>query len=392
MKPVLKHLDARWLKSFFDGTALSEQKRFSQEYVNPGVIVRNDPLHRKTPARWRYNISNDVALQNDPEAPYEWNYRQVHVLTGTIIMKAVGVQGTFIPDPLPQEYDYSDVYNQALSRLNDQVRGNLDLSVALAEAGKTAQMIDRVGKVLKFARKVKPKGGFRRPGPLRHINDASHAAANGYLEFKYGWKPLLSDIFAVADESINLTFNQLQTFRASAKIPIIGDYKEVPVAIEALSAVPMRIFSDGGKKCARIQMALQIPDSSFDIARWTSLNPLSLGWELIPYSFVVDWFVDVGSYLRNIETALYYNVQFRHGFVSKFCYWPMSARIRNYSDIISGYKCEAQGLWASKLFMDFSRVVLTSYPMPSLPRFSADLGSSQLTSAAALLRQLLRRA
>jgi hypothetical protein len=34
------------------------------------------------------------------------------------------------------------------------------------------------------------------------------------------------------------------------------------------------------------------------------INPVSTAWEVIPYSFVVDWFVNVGSYLNAVASSL----------------------------------------------------------------------------------------
>lgn len=33
-------------------------------------------------------------------------------------------------------------------------------------------------------------------------------------------------------------------------------------------------------------------------------NPVVTGWELVPYSFVIDWFVDVGSTLKSLSLAV----------------------------------------------------------------------------------------
>lgn len=33
-------------------------------------------------------------------------------------------------------------------------------------------------------------------------------------------------------------------------------------------------------------------------------NPLLLGWELIPFSFVADWFIQVGDYLETLDALI----------------------------------------------------------------------------------------
>lgn len=380
-------------KTFFpSGTTLKESKSFSQEQVSPGPTLRNDPIYHKLPATWSYRVFNRMAL-NDYEGSDKPSHK-IKYASGLKKMDADGCYGVHIPDPLESDFDNSSVLNQALTRLNDQVRGNLDLSIALAESGKTAKMIKNAGKVITFSGEHKPPGGYPllpKLGVIRRVSDVSLALANGYLEYKYGWKQLLSDVFNVADESIRFTLNQLQRFSASARDKQRSEVT-VYASINGESNVPHKIKWDVTRK-ARYTIDLMIPNSAFDIARWSSLNPISLGWELIPYSFVVDWFVDVGSYLRNFETACFYNTRFRRGYKSSLSVHIGEGEVSHFTAIspFDGSKSEMSGLQSGIHVINFRRDVLSSYPTPSLPKFKVDLGSSQLTSAAALMRQFLRR-
>jgi hypothetical protein len=57
-----------------------------------------------------------------------------------------------------------------------------------------------------------------------------------------------------------------------------------------------------GKKFSRAQFVAHVKLSNPNLALASALglaNPVAIAWELIPFSFVVDRFVDVGSYLNS---------------------------------------------------------------------------------------------
>jgi hypothetical protein len=135
---------------------------------------------------------------------------------------------------------------------------------------------------------------------------------------------------------------------------------------------------------------MEIPETRFDIRRWTSLNPASIAWELMPYSFVVDWFYDIGGMLRRFESALLYGKQFKKGYQSEL-YYHHSAFQRNglQDSVLPGYQFYGElTAWVRRV--QFERIVFASLPTGQLPTIRADLGSSRLLSAAALLSQFLK--
>jgi len=276
-------------------------------------------------------------------------------------------------------WERGTLYERALSKLNDKARGSLDLSISLAESGQTYRMTKSVGKFMDFA-KYAGLGGFVA---------GTRAAANGWLQYRYGWKPLMSDIFQAADEGIRIVINKLEHFHAKEKIPMMGMVN--PLQSVNGVAVPTEVEMTGVQS-ARFSISLRMPDGTHDPTRWTSMNPISIGWELIPYSFVFDWFVNVGGYLRNIETALLYNTRFHSGCLSEIYAISTEEHVNFYQDKDPGntnrrwekFSCFSRDV-------SFVRTVLTGYPSPRRPTFQVDLGSGKLITAAALLRQMLKK-
>lgn len=322
--------------------------------------------------------------------PTPWNYTTAKVLRHygekeTLNSSGGLIAGLFGVIDIPQQEERSQkdtVYNMALDRLNGKVRGSLDLSIALAESGTTARMVRNTFKVINHARKLKPPGGF---GSTRDV-------ANGYLQYKYGWKPLLSDVYNAANESIRVVVNKLEKVQASARIPEGRKYVRKYASYGSSTNVPIdRTVSEGSFSGCKVGVSLEIPPDAFRLDRWTSVNPVSIAWELVPYSFVVDWFLDIGSYLRNIETALLLGARFRSGYVSEIWRSEVKDELSNWVSPVNAFnqKHRYTDNVGERLDIIFTRVRLAGYPFPRRPTINVSLGSGQLFSAAALLRQFM---
>lgn len=336
---------------------------WSKLVVTPGAMIQGN-FH--DPNNWNYTINDEQGwegsqYQYNPSAKTKIEYR--------------GRLGNGGITPFIPSSSQSLVYNMALERLNSKVRGALDLSIALAEARTTARMVKSISKVVDFARAVK-----RRFGSTKDI-------ANGWLQWQYGWKPLASDIFNIADEATNIIDKAV--YRTYASGTIRYDVNESVLYGNLPYGGTTRLVRKGKyKESCRLHVAVNV--GGWDAARFSSLNPVSIAWELLPYSFVFDWFLDVGSYMRNLETGLLYGTAFRSGYRSDLIVYDGTEE----SDPGYIYSSSGVNYWSnvqrSIRFRKFSRSKLVSYPLPYLPKFQADLSSQRLFSAAALLRQILR--
>jgi len=380
MKSYSKNISTSWM---------TIDERFIPPFVTSGL----------TPG-WTSSLSCPQSNKGDLTTPTSWSYTahdvyNVHgsaVLTGIMSFnKGMRIISTGnLADsgmPVPEWDNRNAVYNLALSRLNDKVRGSLDLSIALGESRTTIRMLKNTAKLLSFARLRMPPGGF----------GSSRDVANGYLQWKYGWKPLLSDVFDAANESISICVNHISKVHASAKLPLSGAGSVRYGSVHNTPNVPfVRVFdggwTQGGFQGCKVGVTLEVPQNVHNASRWTSLNPLSITWELIPFSFVADWFLDIGSYLRNLETGLLYNSVFKTGYKSELFRASFTDECQFYQAPIplgSQFETKLFGLVAEYRHVEFLRTRLASYPLPHRPTFKVDLGSSQLFSAAALLRQLI---
>jgi hypothetical protein len=394
---------------------------------------------------WRHTLTCAPLIKGNFKDPNPWSYsvRSSSGLVGKTRRTAwppgpnkstINEDGLLTSDPtyiwLPF-YDFSNVQaratNIALGRLNEKIRGSLDLAVDLAEAGQTLKMTNLVNRFVagiadmkasyrrEVARKVSAtrrrqqlssrlrrweRGlgarypSFYRPLPpatrestiARIVGGPSSLLANGWLEYSYGWKPLIGSIYGIAENVVGFVRNN-DKVSASGK-EVISFRTTVPYSFSGITVpggIPVELE---GKAVTRYAITMR-PNYDLTLAKWSSLNPYSLAWELMPYSFVIDWFLDIGSYMRNLETALIADNQFNSGIVSKLVYCRIKAAVSSSRYVSTAGEWQEIRGSAEKYQSDFSRVKLPSYPLPTLPSFQMDLGASRLLSAAALLRGFL---
>jgi hypothetical protein len=274
--------------------------------------------------------------------------------------------------PFPDFLNSDIAYNQALSRMFDSLRGQVDLSIAIAEAGQTVKMFKAVTKAVSYIRSFSPKNW-----------------GNKWLEYQYGWKPLLSDIYQSASQ-IRSSSNSWMRIQGTG-----SDRDEISSDVYSPESWPWsggmtRKSKFNRSTRARFNCTFHLEDTTLQrLGNWTSLNPVSIAWELTPYSFVVDWFYDVGGYLRNLETAMLHNSSFHSGYLT------IGQAVQG-SGTESGagyngpyyYKIDLAGSYTAR---KFERTILQSMPFPRAPSFKAALGSQRLLSAASLLSQFLGR-
>lgn len=128
------------------------------------------------------------------------------------------------------------------------------------------------------------------------------AAADAWLEFTYGVKPLAQDLYdsyaTWRDGSKGKPL--IQRVQVSAHASSVGSTSKgtgLTNVTESWSlsrsdrVTAYAVMSNGGLSAALGQFGLT--------------NPASLAWELTTMSFVVDWFVNVGEVLGSLDNPLY---------------------------------------------------------------------------------------
>lgn len=117
-----------------------------------------------------------------------------------------------------------------------------------------------------------------------------------WLEYNYGWKPLLSDIYTLANSMFTvppyyLSRNvELEFAPAKGKREYWGsEYTYVTTTSTFVTA----------KARATGYITVDEP-AMYSLAQMGITNPAAVIWESVPFSFVADWFLPIGDYINQM--------------------------------------------------------------------------------------------
>lgn len=220
--------------------------------------------------------------------------------------------------------------NESVNDLNNRLRNKLkgdgvNLGMALAEYNKTAKLFGELaGDVAKLYRAIKGKPPRKKRGasngngrkspkgnPPRSLKDnadtASKEAASRTLQFNYGVTPLALDMV----DSIKLMREaglMLPVLQATVGRRIYGE-KTTKTVFQPINEVTLR--PEHTYSCLRVIRLTAIADIRWELMLSTLgqtglTNPFALAYELVPFSFVLDWWINVGDVLASLDNALYF--------------------------------------------------------------------------------------
>lgn len=198
-----------------------------------------------------------------------------------------------------------------IGKLQDLVQGSdFNLGIALGELGDTLGLIGdtagRLGLALGAAKNGKfglaqdflLRGTKRNPNTnvkdlLGNKKPSSKMLADGWLELQYGWLPLLKDVEAGAQMlAHHLNVPMRQSYRVSVR-------KEInSTRISQVGYNPLHKATGTCVKTHRKSIIARIEEKGSIPQLLGLTNPELVAWELVPYSFVADWFIPIGDWLQ----------------------------------------------------------------------------------------------
>lgn len=208
---------------------------------------------------------------------------------------------------------------QALISANDQIKligklqdlmygSDFNMGVAMGEMPELLGLIGdtagRLGGALGAARKGQfgLAADFLLNGTKRHkkthknlpkSKTTSKMLADNWLELQYGWLPLLKDVEAGAQMlAHHLNVPWRKSFRVSLR-------KETSsTRISQVGYLPSQQATGTATKSHRLSIIARVEEKG-SIPQLLGLTaPELVAWELVPYSFVADWFIPIGDWLK----------------------------------------------------------------------------------------------
>lgn len=192
----------------------------------------------------------------------------------------------------------ADSINRAYGKLVEDIGDASLWAVNVAEYKQAIKLIgDDAFKLIRFVRALHR---FDFPEAARvlktfipkGLKPKAKEFGNNFLKFHFGWEPLVKDIGA-AISTLQSPINSKQVTGKSGKVNRIEDTGKI--------GSPWSRQVDVITTYTRMSCTVTVTNPNLYLASQLGfVNPLAVAWELVPFSFVVDWFVNVGQFLGSM--------------------------------------------------------------------------------------------
>jgi hypothetical protein len=385
-----------------DGSVSASDTRVGQrvEKWREKISKGSDAGSAYSRTAYRYKSSSGVAT-----------VKSVHRLDSAV-KRDVTVFGVINPNQSISPLSISSPEGEALSRLYNSIKNKqegMNGLLILGELRETIKMLRRPGEGLLnlFSDYLGTAKGLRETWSRKKGNNRKRfekAASDLWLEYSFGWKPLISDVRDIATTVARIAYdNALRTDRARGIAGTEGAQVDAPfLDAGPVPSDPAPRFLNARRRrseisvkyIAGIRASTYGPTDRFtELSRETGLtlsNFVPTVWNLIPYSFLVDYFVNIGDCLESVFTD-----------TSGVNWWCRSERRLDTVDLSSNYDGKttqstftaydyviksATGTGSSLSYVRTSlvRTVGTVVPLPSLTLSLPGLDSTKWWNMLAL--------
>lgn len=207
-----------------------------------------------------------------------------------------------------------------------------------------------------------------------------HFSSN-WLEYQFAWLPLMADIFGtytLIQEGFNFSDEKPMLLRAVRKLT---DSTTIDLSLGGIQA--------NGKVTVEDRCILFYRLNPFILRKYGQLgliNPFEVAWAVVPFSFVVDWFIPIGNLFQALGATI--GTEFVDGCLSRTATGTRTLKRLTttnrypYQKDKSTYQCVST-------HKSFERRAILTPPIPGF-YIKNPLSTSHATSALALIAQLSR--
>lgn len=190
-------------------------------------------------------------------------------------------------------------WNRAYAKFKDEVVGDSSqIGTFIAERKEAFGMVANRVVGLRNAYKALRRGDFKRflrelsVDPKRKhrsvVRTAASEASGLWLEYWFGWSPTVNDLYNLGSVLAHKPLSQPYQATSKRNLP--------PITAGAAGVSSFRSMTEEGFYLVKTGAKVRVvnPDELI-LQQMGLLNPLSIAWEVVPFSFVVDWFTKFGD-------------------------------------------------------------------------------------------------
>lgn len=281
--------------------------------------------------------------------------------------------------------EYHDLINllddSTLTKLYSKVKNaKLDLATDLAEISQTVGLISDMAVTIGRAFLALKRGNLLEA--IKNLVPSNRGqVSNVFLAYRYGVAPLISDVQGAAEMLAERILNLPCQFVRSKKSKRI-------VNTEVLGNITITTTTTIDVKY-QIFYLIDGTETLSNLSRLGFTSPVNVAWELVPFSFVFDWFLPIGNFLSSISALQGYKVKEITRTVAVrrtvFCDFLLPAHSPTHAEF---WPIEPVNFsWSMERFQ-LRRETLPSLPSLPLPRWRNPLTVGRILNATAILSQM----
>jgi len=309
-------------------------------------LTSRPEVYRREGASPIHNVVSHI-LEPCPHSGVHGQVRKIAYITGG---------STLYSSPI-----LNDLSSQLLwaAKLRDKLSvQKVNLGSSLAEYRESVKLFVKTAKTLHDA-----YGVLRGRLPRRKLRACSVPAA--VLQYNFGVAPLVDDLYSSV-ESLRHRLDKPLKQKLSVGVQV-GRH-------EPFDYGPYRYFDVDCVYKERAKVSYELLPSQYLSQDFDFGNPVEWAWELIPFSFVVDWAIPIGSWLGRLDALQ--GVSDINGTVTirRDNRWKYAA--------VNSVTYESPGTYHS---VTYKRSVISTIPMPPFPKWSPSLSWRRAVNGVSLL-------
>jgi len=324
-------------------------------------------------------------LRTDPYSGFNFNWYTAHCGTYSEYYSTA-------PDDVGSIENAID--NKAVQKMIEKIGTGIEGNLAqdIAQWGQTVGLIANAAKAVSSAIHNVKRGNFA--GAINNLRSASsqkfhmspkgkppsvsRSVAENWLALQYGWKPLMKDIEASLESLGNALVHSALGSSVIHRVTASASGSGSKTVKFPLTGYPNEI---GGSKTTTVEIrkkygiryTVDNPTLSF-LQQTGFTNPVNLAWEILPFSFVVDWFLPVGKYLESFTYAQ--GLSFLDGYVVTMKKTKVVSAVGYGKRLPGGNVNHLESGSYLENRIDFTRSKISNFPVMSAPSLKTGIDNT----------------